>query len=135
MQGLLSDVNIQGHVQALARILESPDWRDVWQYLKLTLRTFRDVGLPPYAPDSLVWRTCQEQQLVLLTANRNDDGPESLEAAIRGDSTPTSLPVFTVADPERVATSREYATRVVERMLVSLLDIDRVRGTGRLYLP
>jgi hypothetical protein len=31
--------------------------------------------------------------------------------------------------------SRTYADRVVAQLLDYLLDIDRVRGTGRLYLP
>jgi hypothetical protein len=70
-----------------------------------------------------------------VTANRNADGPDSLEATLRTQNTATSLPVFTIADAKRVLRSREYAERVALRLLDYLLDIDRVRGAGRLYLP
>ena len=43
--------------------------------------------------------------------------------------------MFTIADTERVRKSKEYAERVVESLLSYLMDIDRVRGTGRPYLP
>lgn len=43
--------------------------------------------------------------------------------------------MFTVADPRRLMLSREYADRVAERLLGYLLDVDAVRGTGRLFLP
>ena len=77
----------------------------------------------------------QDRQIVLLTANRNHDGPDSLEAVIRGDTNPASLPVFTIADADRVLTSREYAERVILKLLDYLLDLDAYRGTGRLFLP
>ncbi len=54
---------------------------------------------------------------------------------MRAKNTATSLPVFTLANAERVFHSRDYAERVAVKLLEYLLDIDRVRGTGRLYLP
>jgi hypothetical protein len=56
-------------------------------------------------------------------------------AAIRKFNTPASLPVFTIADLERFATSREYEERVLVTLYDYLLRIDEVRGTGRLFLP
>jgi hypothetical protein len=103
--------------------------------VNLPLRTFRDVGLPPAASDAVIWHVCQQQQIILLTANRNAIGSESLEATLRACNTPDSLPVFTIGDAERVLHSRDYAERVVERLLEYLIDIDKYRGTGRLYLP
>jgi hypothetical protein len=103
--------------------------------LNLPLLTFRDLGLAPDASDALLWQRCQEEQIILITANRNNDGPDSLEATLRTQNRPDSLPVFTVADAERVLHSGEYVGRVVERLLDYLLDIDNYRGTGRLYLP
>jgi hypothetical protein len=45
------------------------------------------------------------------------------------------LPVLTISDAGRVIHSREYANRVVETLLQYLMDIENVRGTGRLWLP
>jgi hypothetical protein len=78
---------------------------------------------------------CQEQEFILITASRNDDGPDSLQFAIRTMNADHSLPVFTLANADQVLHSRTYAERVVERLLDYLIDIDNFRGTGRLYLP
>jgi hypothetical protein len=135
VRGILSDANIQGHVQALVHVLEGPAWREVWDSLSLSLCVFRDLGLDRHVKDSDLWQKCQEEQVVLITANRNADGPDSLEATLRTRNMPESLPIFTLADPAQVLRSRDYAERVVERLLDYLLDIDKYRGTGRLYLP
>lgn len=72
---------------------------------------------------------------MLLTNNRNADGLESLEVAIRENLTFNSLPVFTIANVRRLVTSKEYAKRVAERLYEYLLRIDELRGIGRLYMP
>jgi len=74
-------------------------------------------------------------QAILLTANRHDDGPESLEATIQQHNTTDSLSVFTFANDQRVLRDRPYAEAVADRLIEVLFDIDRYRGTGRLYLP
>ena len=135
MKAILSDINIQGHMQVLMAILQGEVWRELWSSLHLTILTFRDVGLSPQASDTIVWQTCQQEQMILLTANRNADGPDSLEATLRTQNKTTSLPVFTIANADRVLLSRDYSERVATQLLDYLLDIDRVRGTGRLYLP
>jgi hypothetical protein len=71
----------------------------------------------------------------LLTANRSDEGPDSLEATIRTLNTPSSLPMLTIADPELVLTSRDYAERVAIQVLEYLLELDHFRGAGRLFVP
>jgi hypothetical protein len=40
--------------------------------------------------------------VVLLTANRNEDGPEPLDVTIQQHNTPASPPVFTLAIAQRV---------------------------------
>jgi hypothetical protein len=135
MRGLLADISAQGQVEILRLIFESEGWRDFWQPLGLRVRTFADEGLAPSASDAVVWRLCQQQGLVLITGNRNAEGPDSLEETIRRENQPDSLPVFTLADIEAIRHSRAYAERVVERALDYLMEIDRVRGAGRLYLP
>lgn len=135
MRGILADRDVQGQVNVLVTILESEAWRDLWSALHLTVRTFPDLGLALNAPDALIWRVCQQEQVVLLTANRNADGPDSLEVTLRRGIAPDSLPVFTLADPQRVLQSRDYAERVAASLLDYLLNIDRIRGAGRMYLP
>lgn len=70
-----------------------------------------------------------------MTNNRNDDGPESLEATIRQFSTLASLPVFTIGDADAILDSGEYTERVADRLFRYLLELDNIRGTGRLFLP
>ena len=82
-----------------------------------------------------IWQCCQAQDLILITDNRNDDSPTSLEATIRRFGTPSSLPVFTIADLRKFREDRDYAERVVASFYDYLQRIDEIRGTGRLYLP
>ena len=135
MTGILADVNIQGHVDLLIDLLTSETWIEFWQALGIRYATFADVGLDTDAPDDLIWQKCQDQDLVLITSNRNQSGPDSLEATIRARTTPESLPVLTMADAERFRNDRAYAEQVVASVLEKLLEIDSFRGTGRLYLP
>jgi hypothetical protein len=87
------------------------------------------------APDELVWQTCQNNDLYLITDNRNEAGSDSLEATIRDHNTPTSLPIFTIADVQRIRHSRENTDQVIETLFEYLMQEDNTLGTGRLYLP
>jgi hypothetical protein len=135
VRAILADANIQGQVAGLVHYIERTDWCEYWTYLGLSLQTFADLNLHPDSPDAEIWRVCQRENLVLLTANRNEDGPDSLQTTIRTESTPESLPVLTISDIRRLQNSGEYAERVVTKLFEVLLNIDGVRGTGRLYLP
>jgi hypothetical protein len=42
---LLADVNIEGHVARLVALMQTEEWREIWEYLDIHPRTFRDVGL------------------------------------------------------------------------------------------
>jgi hypothetical protein len=135
MTGILADINVQGHLEILLQVWQSDAWRDIWDGLHLPVHTFASLGLVPDTSDAVLWQLCQDQQIVLLTANRNDDGPDSLEATLRSRTTATSLPVFTLADPRRIGNEASYAARTAVALLQYFLDIDTVRGTGRLYVP
>ena len=135
MRGLLIDHNIIGHGRIIERILEGPVWAEMWHGLNLPVLTFEEVGLAVTAKDSEVWRFCQANQWVLITANRNKDVADSLEAILQRENNVSSLPVFTLADSDNLRQSKDYAERVVERLLTYLLEIENLRGTGRLYLP
>src|SRR5262249_53308315 len=102
MRGILADTNVGKQRRAILAIWSSDAWRDIWSALRLSVVSFPALGLSYDAPDSLIWRTCQREQLVLLTGNRNHRGPDSLEATIRLENQPDSLPVITIADPDRV---------------------------------
>jgi hypothetical protein len=115
--------------------MQSSQWVDFWTTLGVTLLYFRDVGLTPESSDRAIWHKCQSEQLLLITNNRNQDGPDSLEATIRELSGPDSLPVFTISDLNMFRANRAYIGRVSEKLYEYLIDIDGLRGTGRLYLP
>ena len=135
MKGLVADADIQGHVEYLVQRMQAEAWAEFWQALGLAVLRFEDVGLSASATDLEVWNVCQAEQLILITNNRNLDSEDSLEATIRRNSTPASLPVFTIADMNEFRSNSSYAERVVEALYDYLLRIDEVRGTGRLYLP
>jgi hypothetical protein len=81
-----------------------------------------------------LWRFCQSQGCVLLTSNRNRRGADSLQATIEREGRPESLPVLTLADSARAMTDRIYAERAAIRLMEVFLDLDRFKGTGRLFL-
>jgi predicted nuclease of predicted toxin-antitoxin system len=135
VKGILADVNIQGHVDALVVRMQNEPWKLFWDHLHLRYFHFADTGLAPDAVDSLVWETCQREGLILITDNRNKKDQDSLEATIQAHNTPTCLPVFTIGNVSHLRASRDYADRVIDKLLDSLLGIEALRGTGRLYLP
>jgi hypothetical protein len=119
----------------LLRLLNEESRREFWEYLHLQALDFAALGLTPDATDRAVWRRCQQEQLLLLTANRNAEGPDSLEATLQDECRPDSLPVFTLADAGRFLRDRAYAEQAADKLLEDLFDIEHYRGVGRLYLP
>ena len=135
MKGLIADANIQGQVEYLVQRMQAEPWAEFWKALGLLLRRFEEVGLSASASDLEVWNVCQAEHLILITDNRNLDSEDSLEATIRRNNTPDSLPVFTIEDMNEFRMNNSYVERVVETLYDHLLRIDDIRGTGRLYLP
>jgi predicted nuclease of predicted toxin-antitoxin system len=93
VQGILADANISSPVDDLVREMQKEPWAEFWNHLGLALFHFDDVGLTPTSTDLEIWQRCQAEQLVLITNNRNEDSPDSLEATFRQHNTPASLPV------------------------------------------
>jgi hypothetical protein len=135
MRGILADINVGKQQRAIVVIWATDAWRDFWNDLGLAVVNFPALGLPFDSSDAVVWRTCQKEDLVLITGNRNKRGPESLEAVIQSENQPDSLPVITIADQDRVLQDRAYAEAVAVRLLDYLMRIEEVRGVGRLYVP
>ena len=135
MTAIMADHDCEGQMQVLLRLLAAAEWHALWTALAVRVESFASLGVPPHTPDANLWHLCQTQQIVLITGNRNEEGPTSLEATLQASNTPTSLPVLTLSEPQRVLSSRTYANRVVERLVEYLIDVENLRGTGRLYLP
>lgn len=135
MKGILADISAEGQVRLLHRLMSQGELNELWFSLGLPVLALSDVGLPDYAPDALVWELCQQRQLVLVTANRNKLGDDSLEATILQRNALQSLPVITIADAERVRHEGDYARRAAEQLLEYLFFIDQHLGAGRLFVP
>jgi hypothetical protein len=135
MAAILADINVQGHVEVLIQICQSDFLKEIWSSLDVSVVSFEHLGLSRDDPDRLVWQACQQQDALLITRNRNSIGPESLEATIRAMNSASCMPVITLVHPDRILKNKAYADRIVERLLETLLNIENLRGTGRLYLP
>jgi hypothetical protein len=133
--GVVADADVRGQVLDLVALLQGPARRELWADLGIRVFDFDELGLQVFAPDRDVWRACQERQLVLITGNRNCEGPDSLAATIDELNTDDSLPVLTIGMPPRVARDRGYAETIADDLLEYLHDLEKVLGTGRLYLP
>jgi hypothetical protein len=135
MAKILSDHDVEGQLLVLLRIWASDEWRGLWEELDGSVSTFRGLGIPRELPDDQVWQFCQDHGYVLLTGNRNSTTPDSLEATIQARNRPESLPVFTIADADRVMLDRAYAEAVAVKVLDFLQDLENLRGTRRLFVP
>ena len=135
MIGIMCDQDVQGLARAVLARCREGDWADVWNELEIELYTFSDLSLEPDATDAEIWIACQQNNIVLLTGNRNAEGPDSLEVTIRERNVPDSLPVLTFGDLRKLKYDRAYLELAAERLLEKLIDIDALRGAGRIYLP
>jgi hypothetical protein len=106
VKGILADNDVRGQVEYLVVLMQAKPWREFWVGLGLPLLNLEDIGLSATSPDLEVWERCQAEELVLITGNRNLAGPDSLEATIRRCNTPQSLPVFTIADVNKLNASK-----------------------------
>lgn len=92
------------------------------------------IGLSADNSDRVVWRFTQTNGMLLLTANRNAKGKDSLEEVMREENSSTSFPIVTIADPDRV-NKYNYRERCVERLVEIVIDIQDYMGAGRLFIP
>lgn len=84
----LIDHNLRGHSVVLLGSITSRGWLDL---ISIRFFMFEEVGLSMDSDDRVVWRCAQENQMILLTANRSMKGKNSLEQVMREENTPTSL--------------------------------------------
>ncbi len=137
MRGLLADTNVQGHALYLRRLIETLDLWSAIASFQLVLTTFSDLGLEHNLDDRSLWNRCQQDGWVLLTENRNHDGPDSLEATLTDSWRSGCLPVLTLANKRAFERSRVYADRVAADVAELLFGVanQEYRDRPRIYVP
>lgn len=128
---VLADYNLNRQAILISGSLLASGWLDL---IPIQLITFTGVGLPADSSDRAVWRFAQTNGMLLLTANQNARGQDSLEQVMREENQPISFPIITIADPDRINES-DYRERCVERLVEIVIDIQDYMGAGRLYIP
>ncbi len=128
----LIDHNLKGHSVILLGAIASQDWLEI---IPIRFVTFVEIGLPINSDDRVVWRAAQENEMILLTANRSMKGKNSLEEVMRQENTSDSLPVITISQVDRLLDTSEYRNRCIERLIEVVLDIDSYRGARRIFIP
>jgi hypothetical protein len=137
MPGLLADVNVQGHLPYLVRLIKGIGVLDLLTDLHITFETFTDRGLNPRMKDRALWNYCQANELVLFTDNRSHEDGDSLNATLQDSWQEGHLPVLTLANKGRFEHSESYATRVandVANLLFCILH-ENVRNQPRIFVP
>jgi hypothetical protein len=135
MPTIMADHDVEGHLQVLLNLWHSTEWNEFWLDAACNIEYRERLQIADSIPDADLWRLCQERGIVLLTGNRNAEGEDSLEATIRREGKPGSLPVFTIADPRRLMRDRDYAELVAILLIERLHDLDILRGAGRQFVP
>jgi hypothetical protein len=128
----LVDHNLEGHGLLLSGSLTNQGWTDLFTIRFVLLE---EIDLPVTSSDRVVWRFAQANQMILLTANRSMKGKDSLEQVLREENTPTSLPVATIGDADRVLTDADYRDLCANRLLEIALYLDNYLGTRRIFIP
>ncbi len=101
MPGLLADVNLQGHLPYLRRLMEAQGLMEIMTQLDISLAIFPDLGLDRGTDDRTLWRFCQENGWVLFPDNRNQEDENSLSATLQDSWREGHLPVLTLANKAR----------------------------------
>jgi hypothetical protein len=127
----LVDYNLDGYALIFLGILTKLGWLE---FISIQFVTFKEAGLLMESSDRIVWCYAQENQMMILTANRNMKGEDSLEQVIREENTENSFPVLTIGSLDRLSEADDRE-RCVERLIEIVVEIDRYKGAGRLFIP
>ncbi len=128
----LVDHNLRGHSVVLAGSLAASGWLEM---VSIRFVLFETIGLAATSDDRVVWRCAQENQMILITANRSMKGKDSLEQVMREENTSTSLPVVTIGNIDRLMAEPDYRDRCVDRLVDIVIDIEDYRGAQRIFIP
>ncbi|MEO0374935.1 MAG: ACP S-malonyltransferase [Cyanobacteria bacterium P01_A01_bin.17] len=128
---ILVDYNLTGYVVLFQGTLAAEGWLDL---LSIRFVTLPEAGLAADTNDRIIWQFAQLNHMLLLTANRNAKGKDSLEQTIREERTSTSLPVITIGNLDRLV-EREYREQCSLRLADIVLSIENYLGVSRLFIP
>ena len=131
MTTILVDHNIEGHAVLLADTYKTEGWLEL---LPLRFLRFSEVNLAPDSNDRIVWHFAQENEMLLLTDNRNMKDKDSLEKTLREENKVTSLPVITIGNVDRIVQSA-YREKCTARLADIISELEKYLGTGRLFIP
>jgi len=137
MRGLLADVNVQGEVPYLIRLLRAMDLFWMFETLGLMFATFDDIGIPQEMDDRFLWNMCQSEGWLLLTDNRNRDGANSLGMTLADSWRNGQLPVVTISRKSRFAAEPDYAEHVAKEIADVLFGVvhGQSRDQPRIFVP
>jgi len=128
----LVDHNFKGHARILLGSIASQGWLD---FVPIRFVLFEEVGLSIDSNDRVVWRVAQENQMILLTANRSMKDEDSLEQVMREENTQNSLPVVTIGNADRVLNDSSYRERCVDRIVEIAIYTVNYMGARRVFIP
>ena len=128
---ILLDHDLAGNGIFIEQGLKETGWN---QLIQVQFNRLRDYGLPDNLPDQEIWRFVQTHRLLLVTNNRNNENETSLQATMRRENTPQSLPVVTISDKDALIQT-EYRQRVAQGLARIIIDLDNYLGTGRVFVP
>jgi Domain of unknown function (DUF5615) len=127
----LVDYNLDGYASVLIGLLFKRGWLELFP---IEFVTFREAKLSMDSNDRIVWNYAQANGMMIVTANRNMKGEDSLEQVMREDNNSTSFPILTISDLARMD-EPDYRDRCVDRLVEIILDIEYYMGAGRLFIP
>jgi predicted nuclease of predicted toxin-antitoxin system len=128
---VLVDHHLDGYIALLEGALARDGWLDL---LSIHFMMLEEAGLAIDSSDRVVWRYAQMNQMMLLTGNRRMKGEDSLERTIREENTPTSLPVVTIGNINRLS-NREYREQCAARLAEIIMYPQNSIGVGRIFIP
>lgn len=134
---MLADVNVQGHLPYLRRLMEGQGLLGILTELGISLANFPDLCLDGGMDDRTLWHFCQRNNWVLFTDNRNHENEHSLDATLQDSWREGHLPVLTLANKSKFENSATYATRVARDVaeLLVVIFVDEVRNQPRIFVP
>ena len=137
MPGLLADVNLQGHLPYLRRLMEGQGLLEILREMGISLAIFSDLGLDRGTDDRTLWHFCQDNDWGLFTDNRNHEDENSLNATIQDSWREGHLPILTLANKGRFENSETYAARVAQDVaeLLVVAFLDEIRDRPRIFVP
>lgn len=62
-------------------------------------------------------------------------GKDSLEQVMREENTPTSLPVVTIGNIDRLLADPDYRNLCVNRLVDLVVDLEDYQGARRIFIP